>query len=161
MKPLYRQEQRSEKLIWWVIGLSLSCSLILKTLHSWPMPIDYFIRQGIAVCLFLSGLSLRIYAVASLGRFFTTRVAICHEHRLIQTGPYRFIRHPSYTGLIIAFSAAGIAMGDVIAFIVLLFPIICVLSKRIDYEESYLSDHFGQQYKDYCSRTKKLIPFLY
>lgn len=156
-----KHEQRSEKFIWVIVCLSLVFAVILKELQLWPMPIAYINRQGVAVLLFLGGVGLRFYAVFSLGRFFTTRVGIHHAHRLIQSGPYRYIRHPSYTGLIVAFIGAGIAMGDFAALMILLIPVVGVLLKRIGIEEICLLDHFGHEYTCYCSRTKKLIPYLY
>jgi protein-S-isoprenylcysteine O-methyltransferase len=64
-------------------------------------PREVFVDGGAA--LFAAGLALRWYAIVYLGRFFTVNVAISKDHRLIDTGPYRFIRHPSYTGAIMAF----------------------------------------------------------
>lgn len=95
------------------------------------------------------------------GLFFTTQVSIQTTHRLFNKGPYRYIRHPSYTGLILSFSGAGIAMGDFLSLFILLIPLIYILIKRINIEEPLLQRHFGKDYAHYCQRTKKLIPGLY
>ncbi|MDZ4151094.1 isoprenylcysteine carboxylmethyltransferase family protein, partial [Methylicorpusculum sp.] len=106
-------------------------------------------------------LALRASALLNLGRFFSTTVITHSEHQLIETGPYRWLRHPAYTGLLISFFAAGLAMGDMLALLVLLAPITFVLYQRIQIEEQWLLGHFGEAYTLYCLRTKALIPWLY
>lgn len=155
------QKFRSEKLIWVVVIVSLIVALGFKQLHLAVLPIDYFQRQGIALLLLTIGLALRFYAVLSLGRFFSTTAMTQPQHILIEHGPYHFIRHPAYTGLLLGFFAAGLAMGDLLAVLFLLCPVTYVLTQRIRVEEQGLVDHFGQVYCDYCYRTKKLIPWLY
>ena len=67
-----------------------------------------FISLGVA--LFAAGLTLRWYSIVYLGRFFTVNVAIAIDHRLIDAGPYRVIRHPSYTGALMAFAGLGLCL---------------------------------------------------
>lgn len=154
-------EYRSERLIWMVVAIALFASLWIKQMHLATLPIEPLIRQIIAVVIFISGLVLRCSAVFNLGRFFSTTVITQDSHRLIESGPYRFIRHPAYSGLLTAFLAAGIAMGDGLALLILLGPVAYVLTQRIRIEEQWLSEHFGKVYDDYCLRTRKLIPWLY
>jgi protein-S-isoprenylcysteine O-methyltransferase Ste14 len=152
---------RSAKWIWWAIGGALLMALAFKRWHLAPIPMDYLPRQFLALQLFSLGLGLRFYAIASLGQFFTTTAMVQDQHKLIVEGPYQLIRHPAYSGLIISFIAAGLAMGDGLALLSLCCPLVYVLAKRIQYEESLLVGYFGQVYDDYCQRTKKLIPWLY
>lgn len=156
-----RQKYRSEKLIWVVVIASLMVALGFKQLHLAALPFAYFQRQGIALFLLSIGLALRFYGVLSLGRFFSTTAVTQSQHVLIDHGPYHFIRHPTYTGLLISFFAAGLAMGDMLAILSLLCPVTYVLNQRIRVEEQGLIEHFGQAYCDYSYRTKKLIPWLY
>ncbi len=102
-----------------------------------------------------------MFAVISLGKFFSTRVCIHKTHRLITTGLYRYIRHPSYSGLLICFFAAGIAMGDFLSLSVLLIPLVIALVNRINVEEKFLQQFFGYDYQQYCLQTKKIIPKIY
>ncbi|WP_031432819.1 methyltransferase family protein [Methylomarinum vadi] len=150
-----------DALLWLVIGLSLPIALWLKQQQQWPIAWPTGLRQPLAIGVFLLGLVIRYSAVSALGRFFTTRVGIQPAHVLIKTGPYRYIRHPSYTGLLVSFAGAGFAMGDLLAFAVLLIPLFGVLLKRIDVEERWLQNHFGQDYRNYCQNTRKLFPYLY
>jgi len=154
-------EYRSERLIWMVVAVALAASLWIKQLHLATLPIEAFNRQVIAIVIFIGSLALRCSAVLSLGQFFSTTVITQESHRLIDSGPYRFIRHPAYTGLLTAFLAAGIAMGDGLALLILLGPVGYVLMQRMRIEERWLSEHFGKDYDDYCRRTGKLIPWLY
>lgn len=96
-------EYRSERLIWLVVAIALCLALWVKQMHLAAFPITIFYRQLIAIVLFLSGLALRCYAVFSLGKFFSTTVMTSDKHVLVELGPYRFIRHPAYTGLFISF----------------------------------------------------------
>ena len=111
--------------------------------------------------MFTIGLMIRFSAIITLGRFFSTKAVIQPEHLLINHGLYHYIRHPAYTGLVLSFFATGIAMGDFLALLVLVLPLLYVLKKRISVEEVILIRYFGKDYLDYAVRTKKLIPWLY
>lgn len=158
------QEQNpyhSERLIWYVIVVALLGALFIKRLHLVPLPIDVIARHSLAILLFAGGLVVRCYAVLTLRQFFSTRVTIQHQHQLIEQGLYRWLRHPAYSGLLLSFAGAGIAMGDGLALLVLLLPVAYVMVQRIDIEETELQAHFGQAYAEYCQRTDKLIPGVY
>jgi len=154
-------EYRSERLIWLVVAIALFVSLSIKQVHWATLPIEPLNRQIIAVTFFIIGITVRCYAVFSLGQFFSTTVTTKYQHLLIEKGPYQYIRHPAYTGLLVSFFAAGFAMGDGLALLALLCPVTYVLAKRIRFEEHCLSAHFGKPYSDYCLRTWKLFPWLY
>ncbi|MBK8815359.1 MAG: isoprenylcysteine carboxylmethyltransferase family protein [Methylococcaceae bacterium] len=158
---LSEKEDRSQRILWITILVSLLFALIFKTLALIPIQIDYLPRQIIGLFLFAAGLALRYIAVHKLGRLFTTNVSIHNEHRLIADGPYRWIRHPAYTGLIMAMTGAGLAMGDYIAILILLAPTIGVFNYRIAIEEKLLINKFGQIYLDYSNQTKKLLPWVF
>lgn len=114
-----------------------------------------------AIALFFVGLSLRWYAIIRLGRLFTTSVAIVGDHQLIETGAFRFIRHPSYSGLLLMWFAIGIRTENILSLVALMLPTTAALLFRIGIEEDTLSAEFGNRYSDYARRTKRLIPFLY
>lgn len=153
--------ERSEYLLWGIFGAALLIALTLKALHWLPIPLAYLPRQLLALPLFAAGLYLRFHAVSSLGRLFTTRVAIQQQHELIQLGAYRWVRHPAYTGLLIAFMAAGLAMGDALALLILTGATFYALHRRIIIEEKLLHQQFGTAYQEYCRTTKRLIPGIY
>lgn len=158
---LLDSETQSEYRLWSVIAACLLSALFIKTLHLAPLPVAYLPRQTIALALFTAGLLLRFCAVSILGRLFTTGVAIQADHILVVRGPYRWVRHPAYSGLLLAFLAAGVAMGDAIAIMILVAPTFYVLRSRIAVEERMLKSRFGRTYEHYCKTTKKLLPKIY
>src|SRR5215472_642527 len=71
------------------------------------------------ICVMMVGLGLRFYSIIYLGRFFTVNVAIAADHRVIDSGPYRFIRHPSYTGVLMGILGIGLGIGNWVSLITL------------------------------------------
>ena len=96
-----------------------------------------------------------------LDKQFTTKVAIVQGHQLVQTGFYRYLRHPSYTGAFISAIGLALALGNWISALLLVLPVLGLLLYRIQIEEKVLMDHFGSQYREYMQRTKRIIPFIY
>jgi protein-S-isoprenylcysteine O-methyltransferase len=111
--------------------------------------------------LFGLGLFLRWYAIVYLGRFFTVNVAIHSGHEIIDTGPYRHIRHPSYTGALLAFVGLALTLANGVSLAVIVVPILWAFGRRISIEETALASALGSPYTGYMRRTKRLVPFLY
>lgn len=154
-------EQQSQRLLWFTAVAGLALALLFKSLAWASIPIPYLLRQILALALFATGLNLRYQAIDQLGAFFTTNVQIRHDHQLILTGPYRRLRHPAYTGLLLAFIAIGLAMGDALALVVLTLPLLFALKWRVEIEEAMLCRKFGDVYRDYCKTTWRLLPWLF
>jgi len=115
----------------------------------------------VGVAIMIAGIIFRQYAIAYLGKFFTATIQIQKDHELIQTGPYRYIRHPSYLGILILSLGLGIAMANWISLILcIVFPAISLI-QRIKFEEKELEQHFGKQYQDYRKNTRRVIPFIF
>jgi protein-S-isoprenylcysteine O-methyltransferase len=113
------------------------------------------------IAIYVVGLSLRWYSIIYLGRFFTVNVAIATDHQLIDGGPYRYVRHPSYTGALMAFLGIGLALANWASLAILVIPIFSVFARRMRVEESALLLGLGAQYRLYMDRTKRLIPGVY
>ena len=111
--------------------------------------------------LFLAGLALRWYSIGYLGRYFTVDVSIAAEHKLVDSGPYRYIRHPTYTGALLAFVGLGFCFGNWLTTLFLTLPIMAAFLWRIRIEERALLDALGKNYRAYMKRTKRLIPRVY
>ena len=109
---------------------------------------------------FFAGSILRLAAVFVLGRRFSGLVAIQPGHQLKTDGLYRYIRHPSYTGLIASMIGYVLIFRSMIGLLlnVLLF---LFLVSRMNDEESFLEAHFGDEYRNYRLRTRRLVPFVY
>ena len=108
--------------------------------------------------VFVLGLALRAWAVRVLGRFFKFTVVVQAEHRVVDTGPYRLIRHPSYTGLLMVELGLGIKLGTWLSIPACLLPPLIAFTARLLTEEYVLSRELGEPYRAYMARTKRLIP---
>ena len=94
----------------------------------------------------------------ALGKFFTVDVATHDDHSLVDTGPFRFVRHPSYTGLLLEFCGFGVSLGNGLSLLVVILPIVAALAYRMRVEEAALRRVLGAPYDAYCARTKRIIP---
>jgi protein-S-isoprenylcysteine O-methyltransferase len=155
------KDQHSLLLIWAVVAAAMLLGVALThVLPGWALPFrQAFYFAGVAI--FVAGLALRWYAIRYLGRWFTVNVAIADDQPLIDTGPYARVRHPSYTGALMAFLGFSLCLGNLAALIVVVVAAVGVFSWRIRIEEQVLAQAFGQRWQDYCARTKRLIPGIY
>ena len=114
---------------------------------------------GLAVVVL--GVGLRIWAVLTLGPFFKFVVAIQDQHRVVDRGPYRLVRHPSYTGALAGLLGVGIVLDNWLAAAALvLIPLAAVLI-RIRVEEARLVTALGSPYQNYADRTNRLVPGIW
>jgi protein-S-isoprenylcysteine O-methyltransferase Ste14 len=115
----------------------------------------------IGIVIMAVGLLLRIWAVLTLGASFRTTVETHAQQKVVDHGPYRLIRHPSYTGLLLTCCGYGIAVQNWISLgLAVILPLIALVY-RMHIEERVLSASIGQSYSEYMKRTKRLIPFLW
>jgi protein-S-isoprenylcysteine O-methyltransferase len=111
--------------------------------------------------LFVVGLVFRWWAIITLGRFFTVDVTIEKDHQLVERGPFRWVRHPSYTGVLLAFVGFALTLRNWAAILVVLVPIFFAFIRRMNVEEEALRGALGERYSTYMKRTKRLIPGVY
>ncbi|HEV2119919.1 MAG TPA: isoprenylcysteine carboxylmethyltransferase family protein [Candidatus Bathyarchaeia archaeon] len=114
----------------------------------------------LGIFLTFLGIMVRQVSIAILGRFFSTTVQIVEDHKVVEKGPYRLVRHPSYTGVLITFIGLGLAVQSLGALLALLVLFTVAFGYRIWVEERALLSGLGQDYASYMKRTKRLIPFL-
>jgi protein-S-isoprenylcysteine O-methyltransferase Ste14 len=108
-----------------------------------------------------AGVTLRTWAILTLGRLFKFVVVIQEDHRVVATGPYRLLRHPSYTGALVAFLGVGIALDNWLSMLTLVALPLAAILVRIRVEEAELGTALGQEYRSYASRTRRLVPGLW
>ncbi len=113
------------------------------------------------LALLILGLAIRWTAILTLGTTFSTNVAIHAAQTLRTTGPYRWVRHPSYTGMLVIFTAIGLYERNWISLAVVLILPTAALLYRIHVEEIALTEAFGEQYLNYRKTTKRLFPGIY
>jgi protein-S-isoprenylcysteine O-methyltransferase Ste14 len=119
---------------------------------------DWTFYPGIA--LMIGGILLRQWSIAILGRYFSMLVSVQKEQSIVKRGPYRFIRHPSYTGALLTLIGIGLAVQSWGAMLVLVLIFGIVYGYRIHIEEKALVSHMGEAYIAYMMETKMLIPFI-
>jgi protein-S-isoprenylcysteine O-methyltransferase Ste14 len=116
---------------------------------------------GISLAVAWAGIALRWWAFRTLGRYFTFTVMTSANQPVITNGPYRFVRHPSYTGLLLIIAGIGFNYGNWLSLASLvLFPLIGFIY-RIRVEEAALAATLGEAYTSYATGRKRLIPFVW
>ena len=153
------KDANSLRVLWVVIGVCIWLSIQAES--RWPQAVLPSWAVPIGAALFVGGMILRWYSIIHLGRFFTVNVAIAADHQLVDTGPYRFVRHPSYTGALLAFIGFALVLRNWASVLVISLPIAFAFLYRINVEERALVQALGEHYRDYIKRTKRLIPFVY
>jgi len=111
--------------------------------------------------LAVGGTLFRQWAIRTLGAYFTRSVRVSADQRVVQDGPYRWVRHPSYTGGMVAAVGIGLALGDPLSLAFIVAAIVPGFAYRISVEEKALSDTLGEPYRAYQARTKRLFPFVW
>jgi protein-S-isoprenylcysteine O-methyltransferase Ste14 len=153
-------DNHSELYIWLTIGISIAMAIYASGKFAFPIFGNaQFELIGIAV-IFI-GIILRFAAIKQLGKFFTVDVTIRKDHVLMQSGFYKYVRHPSYTGSLLSFLGFGISLNNWIGLALIFLPIFFSFINRMNIEEKVLKEQFGSQYTDYMKKTKRLIPFVY
>jgi protein-S-isoprenylcysteine O-methyltransferase Ste14 len=127
----------------------------------WTIPLNHLALRIAALILVVTGLVIRIVAIWTLGRAFSANVAIRSDQKLLRSGLYGIVRHPSYLGMEVIFVAAGLWTHNWISLaIMIVLPTVAVLY-RIHVEEIALRSAFGNEYTEYSAATKRLVPGLY
>ena len=155
------KDRRSLRMLWIVILASVAVALVFQKV--WPSAImphraEFFV---LGFALFVCGLGLRGWSVFHLGRYFTVDVSIAAGHRLIDSGPYRRIRHPAYTGSLLALAGLGFCYGNFASLLAVTIPVFLAFRRRIEIEEAALRAEFGDTYRAYMQRTRRLVPGVY
>jgi protein-S-isoprenylcysteine O-methyltransferase Ste14 len=111
--------------------------------------------------LMWAGLAIRIWAIRVLGSSFRMTVEVDPGQRVVDRGPYRWLRHPSYTGILLITAGLGLSYGNWLSLALLVLLPAAVTLRRIHVEEAVLASVLGQPYADYRLRTKRLVPGLW
>jgi protein-S-isoprenylcysteine O-methyltransferase Ste14 len=146
-------------LLWWTgMGMDFVLSILLpQAAIPWKRTIVFCVGIG----LMLAGVALRWYSASILGKYFTFDVAIQSGQTLVEAGPYRYVRHPSYSGALLSLLGFGMAIGNWAGLLAVLFCLASAYAYRIPIEEAALAAALGEPYKQYVRRTWRLVPFLF
>ncbi len=147
--------------LWIAVGAGIAGGInVHRIVRDFEFELPRITTYGL-IATFACGVALRWWSILLLGKFFTVAVAIAPDHKLIMRGPYRIIRHPAYTGMMIAFGALAVTFQNWLSLACILVPISMALAYRIRVEEVALIRAFGDAYLRYQATTYRLIPWLY
>ena len=161
-RTVYR-ESRAQRLRYWV--LLVIAYLLLLYGRELPYPLNLRIIPRAtpisfgAAFLCVAGLAFALWARLTLGRNWSGVVALKEGHNLVERGPYRFVRHPIYTGMLIMFFATALVQSHVAGFVgvLLMFASFWI---KLDREERLMLQQFPERYAAYQQRVKRIIPFV-
>jgi protein-S-isoprenylcysteine O-methyltransferase len=146
-------------------------AILVANFAAWTLAV-WLVRRGtggfdsttlqiVGLVVMGAGIVLRSIAIAQLGRLHSPNVAVQAGHRVVDTGLYRRVRHPSYLGALIAFFGCALALGNWLAVVAVMALTVPAYLLRIHEEEAALADVLGEPYRDYQARTHRLVPGLY
>ena len=148
--------------VWLILGLSgLSIAAPLIEWAYWHPDLSWRPTVWIGFCILLSGISLRFWAIRTLGRHFTATVQVSAQQPLITHGPYAWVRHPSYLGAYLAFLGSAVVLEAWFGLLLAALAMGLVYRVRIQAEEETLERAFGQAYRSYRFQTWKMLPGLW
>jgi len=140
------------------VGYALSFSIgatKIGRIYYW----DTFFAIGMT--LIVIGLMVRIHSILTLKQFFTYSISKVENHKIIESGLYKFIRHPGYLGQLIIFIGMSISISNWLSILFMMIPVTLGFLYRIKVEEKFMVEQLGKDYLNYQERTNRIIPMLY
>jgi len=113
----------------------------------------------VGAVLTVAGLLVSVWARVHLGRNWSATITVKKDHELITSGPYRFARHPIYSGLLLAFIGSALACGELRAILAVTLAF-WALWRKLRIEEQWMREQFGTAYDEYARRVAALVPFV-
>ncbi len=141
--------------------IALFLAFPLSFVRAWSFPRSVQLSLfAVGVALIFLGSLLRRYCWRTLGQYFTGDVRARPDQPVIRAGPYRLVRHPSYTAGMMMFIGIGLALGSWFSFALLTIATIATYGYRVVIEERALLDTIGEAYRSYTRETKRFIPYI-
>jgi protein-S-isoprenylcysteine O-methyltransferase Ste14 len=129
--------------------------------HGLPLPGASLAWLAVGLALMWLGIGIRVWAISMLGRYFRGVVSLEPGQPVVESGPYRLVRHPSYAGGWLGLVGYALTRGDLLAVLVLAVLAAVGILQRIRVEEKVLAEGLGEPYRDYMRRTNRLVPGVY
>ena len=153
----------------WEVGFRIVVIAVIITLIRLPGTRAFFqggpppaeidsLRGSAGLIACIAGFALAVWARLYLGRNWGMPMSLKEGHELVTTGPYRFIRHPIYTGMLLAIVGTALINGPIWVVVLAAMAVYCGYSART--EDSLMQQQFPEQYAQYKRRTKAIVPFL-
>ena len=143
---------------------AIFCFVIPIVEHAYFRPKIITLQQlstWLGIVFIFGGFLFRYYSIRILGRFFTSKVEIQSDHELVQEGPYKIIRHPSYTGAWFSMVGVSLLFQSKIGLVFTIFIYFLIYIYRIECEEKALQGMFGEKYRRYQEKTWRMFPYIY
>jgi protein-S-isoprenylcysteine O-methyltransferase len=145
----------------WSVYLTQLAAIVEATYLRYPVSVQWDATATIAIGAAVLGLSLRTWAVLTLGSLFTMHIDVQEGHTVVQKGPYRIVRHPSYLGAFIMYVATCAFLHAWYSLVVAVLILPFAFLRRIRYEEELLKDELGADYETYSQKVKKIVPGIW
>ncbi len=156
-RPVQQRQGGLNVIAWLDFEVVIAASVLLAVFSVSVLPTwAYFL----GTVLILLGVAVRQWAIAVLGRYFSNVIGIQKGQKIVQSGPYRLVRHPSYTGILLIQLGIAFAFQSWAAVLVAVTAFGIAYGHRMLSEERFLKRELGDSYADYSKRTKRLLPFL-
>jgi protein-S-isoprenylcysteine O-methyltransferase len=157
-KPVTPEDRGTAAQNVWSVYVTQLAAVLEAVYFRYPGSFRWDAVSSVALTVMLLGLVLRTWAVLTLGRWFTWYVTVQPGQRVIRSGPYRFLRHPSYAGALLSYVAGPLFLHAWVAALAagILLPL--AFQRRIRHEEALMKDCFGGQYERYCREVGALFP---
>jgi protein-S-isoprenylcysteine O-methyltransferase len=127
----------------------------------WTITVGWPAVFWIGIAMVWAGMAFRLWAVLTLGAFFRTSVVVQDGHQLVTAGPYRWLRHPSYTGVIVTMSGLGLAQDNWVSLAAMSILPTLAIAYRIHTEERALTEKFGEAYQEFRKTHSAVIPVIW
>ena len=151
-----KKDKSSLLILWITILISLFAGIFISVRYPGSETFLFFVWSGLFI--FYIGIIIRWTAIFQLRKEFTVDVSISKNHKIKDNGLYRYIRHPSYLGLLMEFFGFSLLYNNWFTILIINIPIFIAMLYRIKIEEELLTEAFGIDYENYKRRTKKLFP---
>lgn len=158
IKSKQQGDKGSLVLLWVMITLCLTLGFSFASYSIWSLTNRIIASFGLLIILI--GVTVRWISIIQLSSAFTVDVAIANDHKLKTNGIYKYIRHPSYSGLLLIMTGFAICMNSVISLFVAIVPMVAAILYRIYVEEQMLTNEFGDVYTSYKKQASKVIPWI-
>jgi len=144
------------------VGIGIVGAVLIALRLTWAaIPVGRIALFVVGIVFMALGIGLRAWAVIALGRNFTVYVQVRDQQPVVERGPYRLLRHPSYTGLLLVCLGIGLALGNWLALIIVVVVPTAVIVFRIRVEERALLAGIGEPYRRFMATRKRLIPWVW
>ena len=156
-----KQDRGTALQIVWTVYITQALAIAEYAFNNTDFLEWFTLYQYLFLILSVFGLVFRTWAVFTLGKYFSMYIELQKDHQLITKGPYRFLRHPSYTGAFLTYFVNILFLESWFSAIISLPFLLWAFHRRIQFEELCLREQFGEKYDDFCKKRWRLIPGIY